>query len=63
MINRTNLSFKPNNPTSLKTCKESLKACISDIWKCMRTNKLQLNDDKTEIVLFGTGQQLEKLEK
>ena len=28
----------------------------------MRTNKLKLNDDKTEVVLFGTRQQLEKLE-
>ena len=26
------------------------------------TNKLKLNDDKTEVVLFGTRQQLEKLE-
>ena len=48
------LSFKPNNPTSLKTCKESLEACISEIQKWMRTNKLKLNDDKTEVVLFGT---------
>ena len=56
------LSFKPNNPTSLKTCKESLEACISDIQKWMMTNKLKLNDDKTEVVLFGTRQQLEKLE-
>ena len=46
------LSFKPNNPSSLKTCKESLEACISDIWKWMRTNKLKLNDDKTEVVLL-----------
>ena len=28
----------------------------------MMTNKLKLNDDKTEVVLFGTRQQLEKLE-
>ena len=55
------LSFKPNNPTSLKTCKESLEVCISDIQKWMRTNKLKLNDE-TEVVLFGTRQQLEKLE-
>ena len=27
------LSFKQNNPTLLKTCKESLEACISDIQK------------------------------
>ena len=28
----------------------------------MRTNKLKLNDDKTEVVLFGTRQQMAKLE-
>ena len=40
------LSFKPNNPTSLKTWKESFEACINDIQKWMRTNKLKLNDDQ-----------------
>ena len=29
----------------------------------MRTNKLKLNDDKTEVVLFGTRQQMEKLKE
>ena len=28
----------------------------------MMTNKLKLNGDKTEVVLFGTRQKLEKLE-
>ena len=27
----------------------------------MRTNKLKLNDEKTEVILLGTRQQLEKL--
>ena len=56
------LSFKPSDANSLESCKESLEACISDIRKWMRTNKLKLNDDKTEVVLFGTRQQLEKLQ-
>ena len=29
----------------------------------MRTNKPKLNDDKTEVVLFSTRYQLEKLEE
>ena len=29
----------------------------------MRTKKLKLNNDKTEVVLFGTRQQMEKLEE
>ena len=57
------LSFKPNNNKSLEKCKESLEACITDICKWMRTNKLKLNDDKMEVVLFGTRQQMEKLKK
>ena len=54
------LSFKPSNTNSIAQCKQSLEACIKDIHKWMRTNKLKLNDEKTEVVLFGTRQQLEK---
>ena len=36
-------------------------SCIKDIRKWMRTSKLKLNDEKTEVVLFGTRQKLEKL--
>ena len=42
-------------------CKQSLEVCIKDIRKWMRTNKLKLNDEKTEVVLFSTRQQLERL--
>ena len=55
------LSFKPSNTNSLAKSKQSLEACIKDIHKWMRTNKLKLNDEKMEIVLFSTRQQLEKL--
>ena len=48
------LSFKPNSTDSLETCKRSLETCIGEICKWMRTNKLKLNDGKTEIVLLGT---------
>ena len=55
------LSFKPSNTNSIAKCKQSLEACIKDICKWMRINKLKLNDEKTEVVLFGTRQQLEEL--
>ena len=55
------LSFKPSNTNSIAKCKQSLEACIKDICKWMRTDKLKLNDEKTEVVLFGTRQKLEKL--
>ena len=38
-----------------------LQNCISDIQTWMRTNLLKLNDDKTEVMLIGTRQQLSKL--
>ena len=39
----------------------SVYAHISDIRTWMRTNLLKLNDDKTEVMLIGTRQQLSKL--
>ena len=51
--------IKPNDTNSVAKCKESL----TDIQKWIRTNKLKLNDDKTEVALFGTRQQMEKLKE
>ena len=31
-----------------------LSACLSDIWSWMVTNKLKLNDDKTEFCIIGS---------
>ena len=50
------LSFKPSNTNSITKCKQSLEACIKYIHKWMKTNKLKLNDEKTEVVLFDTKQ-------
>ena len=61
MTQQSYLSLKPSNTNSIAKCKQSLKACIKDIHKWMRTNKLKLNNEKTEVLLFGTRQQLEKL--
>ena len=55
------LSFKPSDTNLVAKCIQSLEACIKDIHKWMRTNNLKLNDEKTEVVLFGTIQQLDKL--
>ena len=40
------LSFKSSNTNSIAKCKQSLEACIKDIGKWMRTNKLKLTDEK-----------------
>ena len=54
------LSFFPIQPGGKDKCLQSLGACISDICLWMRTNLLKLNDDKTELIVLGTRQQLSK---
>ena len=39
----------------------AMERCISDIRTWMLTDKLKLNDDKTEFMLIGTKQQLSKV--
>ena len=55
------LSFSPSQPGGKDKCLQSLMACISDICLWMRTNLLKLNDDKTEVIVFGTRSQLSKI--
>ena len=55
------LSFSPIQPGGKDKCLQSLGACISDICLWMRTNLLKLNDDKTELIVLGTRQQLSKV--
>ena len=55
------LSFSPAQPGRKEKCLETLEGCISDIHLWMRTNLLKLNDDKTELVVLGTRQQLGKV--
>jgi hypothetical protein len=35
--------------------------CISEIREWMHTNKLKLNDNKSEFMLFGTKAQVDKI--
>ena len=55
------MSFSPALQDSKDHCIQTLKSCISDIHTWMRTNLLKLNDNKTEIILLGTRQQLGKV--
>ena len=54
-------SFSPVQPGGKEKCLETLEGCISDIHLWMRTNMLKLNDDKTELIVLGTRQQLSKV--
>ena len=56
------LSFKPQIIGSHEQCIKRLEDCIAEIHQWMTLNLLKLNNDKTEFILFGTRQQLSKLD-
>ena len=53
------ISFRPGHELSYNISK--LERCVSDIKGWMRQNFLKLNEDKTEILLFGSSAILQKL--
>ena len=55
------LSFSPDTATNQTDAVIVTERCISDIRTRMLTDKLKLNDDKTEFMLIGTKQQLSKV--
>ena len=57
------VSFKPNNEVNESKAIESMALCIRGIrtWVWMDKLKLKLNDDKTELMIIGSRQQLEKV--
>ena len=59
------LSFRPirNNNTPQETCIKRLEHYIEEVRTWMALNLLRLNDDKTEFIIFGTTQQLDKIDE
>ena len=55
------LAFKPDNGASQQLAIGTMEACIHDLRSWMIEDKLMINDDKTEFILIGTNQQLEKV--
>ena len=55
------LSFSPDSATNQTDAVAAMERCILDIRTWMLTDKLKLNDDKTEFMLIGTKQQLSKV--
>ena len=55
------LSFKPNNEVNESEAVKSMEFCIRAIRTWMWMDKLKLNDDKTEFMIIGSRQQLEKV--
>ena len=55
------LSFTQTVTVNQEECIRNLELCIAEIRKWMQTNLLKLNDDKSEFLLVGTKQQLNKI--
>ena len=55
------LSFKPSDTFSEVEAVSAMQKCICDVRAWMTEDQLMLNDDKTEFLIIGTGQQLSKV--
>ena len=56
------LSFKPLGNTAQADAIQAMEKCIDAVRKWMIQDRLMINDDKTEFLLVGTRQQLDKLD-
>ena len=55
------VAFSPNQPGDDEAALKAMSACIRDLRDGMIRDRLKLNEDKTEVILIGTRQQLAKL--
>ena len=55
------ISFKADSDIDKEAALTAMRECIMDIKQWMLKDKLKLNDNKTEIILIGTRQQLAKV--
>ncbi len=56
------ISFRADYRIDQETAVRTVEMCTDDIKRWMLTNKLKLNEGKTEVILIGTRQQLEKID-
>ena len=55
------IGFKPDASAEEEVTVTALQDCISEIRQWMLSNKLKINDDKTEFIILGSRRQLEKV--
>ena len=55
------VSFKPDETKGEKEAWDAMEQCVNAVRAWMLTDKLKLNDDKTEFMIIGTRQQLSKV--
>ena len=55
------MSFRPLEGTCEAEALDALQNCIADVRSWLISDKLMLNDDKTEVLVIGTSKQLSKV--
>ena len=55
------LSFKPDSEDNQTEAMDAEQECIEDIRAWMAADQIKLNEDKTEVILIGIQQQLNKV--
>jgi hypothetical protein len=55
------LSFKPGTMLDEVNAVRAMEACIAEVHQWMLSQKLELNPEKSEFMIIGTRQQLEKV--
>ncbi len=56
------LAFSPNTSICQENAVSRMESCLDDVKQWMLANKLKMNDGKTEFLIIGSSQQLEKVE-
>ena len=54
------IAVKPHQE-DIDAAVESIEQCVTEIRSWMKTNSLKLNDSKTEVIVYGSAQQLKKI--
>ena len=54
------ITVKPHQE-DIDAAVENIEQCVTEIRSWMKTNSLKLNDSKTEVIVYGSAQQLPKI--
>ena len=58
---QSSVSFQPGNQESQKHAISAMECSCDEVKTWMRRNMLKLNDDKTEVMVFGSKHQLKQV--
>ena len=60
-MKKNNLSFRPHSPASQDAELRNIENCVADVRAWMLSNRLLINDAKTEFLIIGSRQQVFKI--